>query len=64
MTVIVGPGLSGLQPPLSGLEEKVVRLTGMMEHSVRSLEAGMVDILRRIYHSREIRIRKVSVHNK
>ena len=42
MNLIVG---LRLQPTLSGLEKKVVRLTGMMEQSVRCLEAGMVDIL-------------------
>ena len=58
VTVIVGPGP---HPPLSGLEEEVVRLARMLEHSVKSTEARMIDILRRIYHSWEIgATRKIS----
>ena len=58
VTVIVVPRP---HPPLSGLEEEVVRLARMLEHSVKSTEARMIDILRRIYHSWEIgATRKIS----
>ena len=51
VTVILG---SGPHPPLSGLEKEMVRLAGMLENSAKSPETRMIDILRRIYHSREI----------
>ena len=51
VTVIVG---SGPHPPLSGLEKETVRLAGMLENSAKTPETRMIDILRRIYHSREI----------
>ena len=58
VTVIVGPGP---HPPLSGLEKELVRLARMLEHSVKSPEARMINIIGRIYHSREIgATRKIS----
>ena len=58
VTVTVGPGP---HPPLSGLEKELVRLARMLEHSVKSPEARMIDIIGRIYHSREIgATRKIS----
>ena len=50
------------KPPLSGFEKEMVRLAEVLVHSIRCLNAGMVHILGRIYHSWEIRgAGKVSV---